>query len=265
MHLLVDLENVQPSAAEVAAWMGASGRAWIFYAPQQLKLLPGFGSLGERVTLIPISRPGSNSLDFHLVFYLGHLAAKNPEAEFTVLSKDKGYDPAIKHAQMLRFAVKRVAALPAVAKVRPLPIAKKAAPARSAKPTNLAVKKKPVAAPKKVLAKATSKAAAAPVAKKVAQGAAKKKTTPTVQAPQAFAKPVPVKSAAMKALATIYDQVLKDLQGTNRPASLPALERHIQSKIGGTAAPAKVQTLINRLKSAGAIRVADGRLSYVVA
>ena len=73
MHLLVDLENVQPTAAEVAAWMGASGRVWIFYAPQQLKLLRSFGALGDRVTLVPISRPGSNSLDFHLVFYLGQI------------------------------------------------------------------------------------------------------------------------------------------------------------------------------------------------
>ena len=74
-----------------------------------------------------------------------------------------------------------------------------------------------------------------------------------------------MKTGAKKASATIYDQVLKDLRGTNRPASLSALERHIQAKIGGAAAPAKVQTLINRLKSTGTIRVADGRLSYVAA
>jgi PIN domain len=262
MHLLVDLENVQPTAAAVAAWMGASGKAWIFFAPQQKKLLPAFSALGERVTLIPISRPGANSLDFHLVFYLGHLAAKSPDSTFTVLSKDKGYDPAIKHTQMLKFTVKRIAALPGVAKAVSSPAAKKDAPAKKVEQVNPAVQKKAAAASKKAPAKATPKTVPALVAKKVAPGAATKKAAPIVRTAQAPAKTAPAKTTAKEASATIYDLVLKDLRGANRPASLSALERHIQSKIGGPAAPAKVQTLINRLKSNGAIRVANGRLSY---
>ena len=212
MHLLVDLENVQPAAAAVAAWMGAAGKAWIFYAPQQLKLLPSFSALGDRVTLVPISRPGSNSLDFHLVFYLGHLAAKNPESEFTVLSKDKGYDPAIKHAQMLKFAVKRVAALQTVNKAKRSPPAAKAAPAKKTKSAS-AAKKKAAAPPKKASAKAASKTAAAPAAKKVAPGTPKKKTAPVARPAQAPAKTAPAKTASKKASASIYDQVLKGLQG----------------------------------------------------
>ena len=113
-HLLVDLENVRPSAAAVADWMGAEGKAWIFYGPHQHKSLPSFRAMGDDVTLIPISRPGANSLDFHLIFYLGYLAAGNPKSEFKVLTKDTGYDPAIEHARILEFDVKRIDALSSV-------------------------------------------------------------------------------------------------------------------------------------------------------
>lgn len=309
MHLLVDLENVQPTAAAVAGWMGATGKAWIFYGANQLKLLPAFRALGDRVTLVPISRPGANSLDFHLVFYLGHLAAKSPTSAFTVLSKDKGYDPAIKHAQMLDFAVRRVAALPPVAKTKPLttgkkpasaPAAKKATPARPAAP-----KLRALAAPKKVARKVAPKPAVAPVARKVAlarPGRAKAapattKATPAnakaapgqpkaasvvakgtpavakatqgkgnparaVRAPEASAKGTPVQAAAKKAAPSVYDQVLKDLQGRRRPAMLAALLRLIESKVGSSATPTQVLAILNRLKSTRAIRVVAGQLSY---
>lgn len=31
MHLLVDLENLQPAADEVSAFIGSGGRAWVFH------------------------------------------------------------------------------------------------------------------------------------------------------------------------------------------------------------------------------------------
>ena len=36
VHLLVDLENVQPSPQDVEAWLGDVGQAWVFYGPHQL-------------------------------------------------------------------------------------------------------------------------------------------------------------------------------------------------------------------------------------
>ena len=40
---------------------------------------------------------GKNALDFYLAFYVGDLAAKDPEAGFHILSDDTGFDPLIKH------------------------------------------------------------------------------------------------------------------------------------------------------------------------
>ena len=114
VHLLVDLENVQPSPKEVEAWLGDAGEAWVFYGPNQLKRKAGFEVDSPRSTLIPISRTGSNSLDFHLVFYLGYLAAKHPSCRFVVLAKDTGYDPPIAHARTLAFSVRRMNSLPQI-------------------------------------------------------------------------------------------------------------------------------------------------------
>jgi hypothetical protein len=261
-HLLVDLENTQPIASAVADWIGAEGKAWIFYGPHQHKLPASFQALGDRVTLIPISRPGANSLDFHLVFYLGYLAAGNPKSNFTVLAKDTGYDPAIAHARLLTFAVKRISALGSVptnsglkesvktTRPRPATISTKspAAAKTSAAKKSLVAKK---AAPANKLAAAKVPTAA----KKVA------KTVPAPRAAAPVAEPVATKSTAKPAIA-IYRGVLADLRGPNRPRTLTALARHIQSRVGNTPAPAKVQAVIDHLKTTDAIRLVDGKLVY---
>ena len=76
-HLLIDLENVQPDPDHVRIFLAESGAAWVFHSVNQRKLLPPLQAIGDRVTLVPTSRPGKNSLDFHLVFYLGYLASRN--------------------------------------------------------------------------------------------------------------------------------------------------------------------------------------------
>lgn len=40
---------------------------------------------------------GPNALDFHIAFYIGRLAEKDPDAYFHIVSKDSGFDPLIKH------------------------------------------------------------------------------------------------------------------------------------------------------------------------
>lgn len=98
--LLIDLENRQPTPELVAAWMGQDGEAWIFYGEQQISLLPNYWQLGDQVSIVPISRPGKNSLDFHLVLYLGYLVAKRKKgSRFVIVAADADYDPAVAHAR----------------------------------------------------------------------------------------------------------------------------------------------------------------------
>jgi hypothetical protein len=202
VHLLVDLENVQPSPEDVEAWLGQHGEAWVFYGPHQLKRKAGFEANSPRSTLVPISRTGSNSLDFHLVFYLGYLAAKHPGCRFVVLAKDTGYDPPIAHARTLAFSVKRLQSLPPALKSQPAPKAK------------------------------------------IAQ------------------QPAVKKKVAAKLPIEVYRSLVKDLNGPHRPATFTALQRHIQTKFGPTAAPEKVQMLVERLLTVDVIHLADGKLRY---
>ncbi len=240
MHLLIDLENVQPTAQAVDLWIGVDGAAWIFYSPQQQKLLAAFAALGDRVTLVPISRPGPNSLDFHLVFYLGYLASRNATSKYVLLSKDHGYDPVIKHARLLGFSLRRVAALESASIVSDSNMTQ-SAPAANATPKSRAKK---TGTPKKVAVRKDVQAKKAPATKPVPALAPKKK------------------HRAAKPVISIYRDVRADLAAPNRPRNLQALERHIQSRIGPESAPDKVQAVIDRLKTSDAIRVVGDQLVY---
>lgn len=45
-------------------------------------------------------------MDFHLSFYTGYIASKNPGAMMLVVANDKGYEPMLKHARAMGFAVR---------------------------------------------------------------------------------------------------------------------------------------------------------------
>ncbi|MGF6350962.1 PIN domain-containing protein [Variovorax sp. W2I14] len=111
-YLLIDLQNRQPAPESVASWMGANGEAWIFYGEQEIRLLAKYMELGDRVSLVDISKPGKNSLDFHLVLYLGYLVGRHePRARFVIIAADGDYDPAIVHARSKGLQVERVEVL----------------------------------------------------------------------------------------------------------------------------------------------------------
>src|SRR5437868_1686955 len=114
-YLLIDLQNRKPSPECVASWMGADGEAWIFFGEQEINVLPQYLELGEQVSIVDISRPGKNSLDFHLVLYLGYLVGRHePNARFVIVAEDGDYDPAIVHARSKGRKVERVESLSAV-------------------------------------------------------------------------------------------------------------------------------------------------------
>ncbi|MBT2305429.1 hypothetical protein J7E70_34105 [Variovorax paradoxus] len=104
--------------------MGANGEAWFFYGEHEIGLLAQYMELGDRVSLVDISKPGKNSLDFHLVLYLGYLVGRHePGARFVIVATDGDYDPAIVHARSKGRQVERVEVLgPAPIEVKSLPL-----------------------------------------------------------------------------------------------------------------------------------------------
>lgn len=108
-YVLIDYENVQPTfmAAldkehfNVVVFVGASQAKVTFEVASVLQ------QMGGRAEYIKISGNGSNALDFHIAFYIGQIAAQEPEAYFHIVSKDTGFDPLIQHLKSKKILASR--------------------------------------------------------------------------------------------------------------------------------------------------------------
>lgn len=97
--VLIDLESVQPATLgllgpeyfQVKVFVGATQSKLSF------ELVNAMQQLGERAEYIKISGVGKNALDFHIAYYIGRIAAGQPDTFFHIISKDTGFDPLIQH------------------------------------------------------------------------------------------------------------------------------------------------------------------------
>jgi hypothetical protein len=96
--LLIDFENVRnialgsvPADWHVLIFVGKSQHSIPFEITKDAQ------QFGDRLQWIKIEGDGRNNLDFHLAFHLGRVSEICPAVEFLVLSKDKGFDPLIRH------------------------------------------------------------------------------------------------------------------------------------------------------------------------
>jgi hypothetical protein len=141
-YVLVDSENTPLQHADFAH--EKSVELLIFIGKTQTKfpreLVLAVQAMGPRARYIEMSGSGKNALDFHLAFYLGQLATRDPTARFYIVSKDTGFDPLVVHLAAQGTSVRRVPdaaafqapppkpARPSVAKPAPASVAKAAAP-----------------------------------------------------------------------------------------------------------------------------------------
>ena len=98
-YILIDYENVQPK--NLGILNGHPVKVLVFVGANQAKvpydLASSLQALGNDAEYIKIGGNGSNALDFHIAFYIGQLAERDPDAYFHIISKDTGFDPLIKH------------------------------------------------------------------------------------------------------------------------------------------------------------------------
>jgi hypothetical protein len=107
--LLVDYENVQrvaltelDSSYRVVIFVGASQKNLPF------DLVTVAQRLGDRVEWQKVSGEGRNALDFFIACELGRVLERNPKPECTVLSNDRGFDPLLKHLNLLGLRCRRI-------------------------------------------------------------------------------------------------------------------------------------------------------------
>ena len=110
--LFVDFENVQKLDLSSLA---DDFRITIFVGNSQknipIDLVRDAQRFGSRLEWVKISGEGSNALDFHIAFYLGRLFEKLPKAVYFVLSRDKGFDPLLRHLTEKEMSCKRINSL----------------------------------------------------------------------------------------------------------------------------------------------------------
>ena len=110
IHLLIDYESIQPRHLET--WADKDTHVTVFVGAHQDGLPCDFvaelQALGSRARYVKIARAGKNALDFHLAFYLGELAARDPTATFRVMSRVGGFDALIAHLLARGLAVERI-------------------------------------------------------------------------------------------------------------------------------------------------------------
>lgn len=111
--VLIDFESVQPESLSslepdhfhVLVFVGAT------QAKVPFELAAAVQRLGTRAEYVKISGNGRNALDFHIAFYIGQLAARDPNAHFHVISKDAGFDPLIQHLKSRKILAGRLASI----------------------------------------------------------------------------------------------------------------------------------------------------------
>jgi PIN domain len=130
--VLIDSENVKPKYIEklkhehfrVVVFVGASLKRLDF------PIVHAVHSLGPNGSYVQISGHGSSALDFHIAYYIGKLSAAHPGAYFHIISKDKGFDPLIKHLKEQQIFCSRspsVLEIPLVKSTNKLPPKQRAA------------------------------------------------------------------------------------------------------------------------------------------
>lgn len=108
-YVLVDFENVQPKNLELLK--EHPFRVLVFIGANQTKFPRHFvvamQALGEQADYVEIAGSGPNALDFHIAYYIGELATREPGAQFHIISKDRGFDPLIRHLRGKNIRVRR--------------------------------------------------------------------------------------------------------------------------------------------------------------
>ena len=243
-YVLIDFENVQPKTLD--RLQPGEVRIKVFLGQHQnrlmLELVQALQPFGADAEYIAIQGSGPDAVDFHIAFYIGRLAAADSDASFTIVSRDKGFDPLVRHLVRLGIPCQRIPDIdgaPAVAK----PAAKKAAKAVQKAVAKVAAKKAP--------------AKPAPTKQVAPKQAAPKQATP---APVAR----PATPSAAKGTPTRVAEVVARLKKSSKPAKMTTLRSSIKSWFKPALDDKAVDAVVQALQGTGQIKVDGTKVAYAL-
>jgi hypothetical protein len=121
-YVLIDYENVQPD--DIVALQHEHVRVIVFVGPHQTKIAVATAAalqpMGTNAEYVLLTGSGPNALDFHIAYYLGQLAEKEPTAFFHIISKDTGFDPLVKYLKEKKLRVCRVQMIEEIPILKPI-------------------------------------------------------------------------------------------------------------------------------------------------
>jgi hypothetical protein len=121
-YVLIDYENVQPD--DIDTLQHEHVRVIVFVGPHQTKITfekaAALQRMGTNAEYVRLSGSGANALDFHIAYYLGQLAAKDPTAYFHIISRDTGFDPLVKHLKERKLRACRVQTIGEIPLLKPV-------------------------------------------------------------------------------------------------------------------------------------------------
>jgi hypothetical protein len=110
--LLVDFEKVQQvdlarldDSFQIIIFVGAAQKSI------PIELVTKAQKLGSRIEWQRVDATGSNALDFFIACQLGRVLERSPQLQCIVLSKDKGFDPLLRHLNKTGLQCKRLNSL----------------------------------------------------------------------------------------------------------------------------------------------------------
>jgi PIN domain-containing protein len=110
--LLVDFENVQQvdlarldDSFQIIIFVGAAQKSI------PIELVTHAQKLGSRIEWQRVDANGSNALDFFIACQLGRVLERSSQLQCIVLSKDKGFDPLLRHLNKTGLQCKRLNSL----------------------------------------------------------------------------------------------------------------------------------------------------------
>jgi hypothetical protein len=249
VHLLVDFENLKPSAADVALIRSEEYRLWVFHGPHQNKfdaaLVKAWQPLGGRVDFVQSSKQGKNALDFHIAFKLGELFADarrtGRRASYVVVSGDGGFDALIEYMRTQGCSVTLAGSIPAALSIPALERAQ-VAPASAATPISEGFQR-----PSRGIIPAVSQPAPTSAPKKKAAA----KTAPAVRS-----------SVAQGDVQTIVAELRAHPK--NRPGERAALERYIVARLGNKITSGAAKTVVSGLEQQQVVSFNGTKATYQI-
>ena len=249
-YILIDFENVKPTAVDLKLIRGAGYRVHIFHGPHQNKfdadIVKALQPLGTQVEFIQCERGGKNALDFHIAFYLGRLVEESKTATskdkpgIVVVSKDGGFDVLLEHVETLGYAAIRVET------VRQALAPEKKKDAGAAKEPAVKTTHALTKSPEVKTEETTKKGSAA------AKAPSRNEAVKTVTTPKKLSKPNP------------WQRVIENLRDhpNNRPTTSAALERHVTTLLGVGTTEKVVKAVIASLQKEGIFALKGNKIEY---